>query len=321
MTLSTITLKFRLLLFSLFVFYCCSFTVLAKSVHLGVVYPEIREPYRSVFESIISGINQQAKESNANEVQRLTLYKSTDKLILDNWINDNKIDSVIALGRRSHNLTISLMPKISVTTGAILMSKDLNKHNTGIVLNPNPELVFKQLRKLAPNVKRISVIYNPDKNAWLIEQATQVADKLNIQLDSYAVSNLHQSAQQYRDVLKLQSGTQNAVWLLNDNTVFDRNAIFPLVLQEAWNRQFLVFSNNPAHVKRGVLFAMFPNNVQMGKSLFKLVHENNSKSIKNNTMHALSDLLIAFNMRTAEHLRLNVTRQQRNKFNLVFPVQ
>jgi len=38
-------------------------------------------------------------------------------------------------------------------------------------------------------------------------------------------------------------------------------------------------------------------------------------------MHALSDLLIAFNMRTAEHLRLNVTRQQRNKFNLVFPVQ
>ncbi|MFV2061661.1 MAG: ABC transporter substrate-binding protein, partial [Gammaproteobacteria bacterium] len=159
------------------------------------------------------------------------------------------------------------------------------------------------------------------KNSWLIEQAILAAKDFNLQCNSYPVTNLHQAAKQYRDLLAQQAGTENAVWLLNDNTVFDRNALFSLVLQEAWNRNFIVFSNNPAHVKRGVLFAMFPDNQKMGSSLFNLANTNTLNSNKQNRMKTLEDLLIAFNTRTAEHLQLNVSRQQRSKFDLVFPTR
>jgi putative ABC transport system substrate-binding protein len=319
-TLQSLLVKWQILFLILVSFNFSYSTVFAESKNYGVVYPEIREPYRSVFESIITGIEQQAQDNNGNKVQRFSLEKTTDDHQLNNWIIDNNIDSLIALGRRSHNLTQLLTTKIPVATGAVLMSPALTDNN-GIVLNPDPIMVFKQLQKLVPNVKHINVIYNPEKNSWLIKRAILAAKELNLHCNTYPVINLHQAAKQYRDILKQLNGTQNSIWLLNDNSVFDRNALFSLVLQEAWNRKFVVFSNNPAHVKRGVLFAMFPNNIQMGKSLFKLVNNSNSTPNTILTMHTLSDLLIAFNTRTAEHLQLIIPRQQRDKFNLVFPAQ
>jgi putative ABC transport system substrate-binding protein len=301
----------------LMAFHCAVATARADATTIGVVYPEVREPFRSVFESIIAGIEQQA----GSRVARFPLDESVEPQLINDWATRNRIDAVIALGRRSHALTRPLAQIKPVTTGAVRMSPDLDK-GTGIVLNPDPKVVFAKLRQFEPKVKRIVVIYNPKKNAWLIRRAEKAAKDLKITLDARAVSDVRQSARLYRDILKRQSGTQHAVWLLNDKSVFDTKAIFPIVLQEAWNRNFLVFSNNPAHVKRGVLFAMYPDNAKMGQSLAKLALKTaKAGSKKTNTMLPLRDLLIAFNVRTAEHLGLDVDRKQRDEFDLVFPPQ
>lgn len=307
----------KIIFVGLLAFHCTQATILAGSDSIGVVYPVIREPYRSVFESIMAGIEQHA----GSRVKRFALKGSEHPQNLNQWVHKNNINTVIALGKSSHKLSRSLSNDKRIIIGAVLMSSDLDG-NEGIVLNPEPKAVFAKLRQFASNIKQISVIYNPKKNAWLIHRAKQAAIDQKIVFHAYPVSDLHQAAKLYRDVLKRQSGTTNAIWLLNDRSVFDNNVILPLVLQEAWNRRFLVFSNNPVHVKRGVLFATYPNNSQMGISLAKLALEDSqNKSVKTNQMLPLRDLLVAFNLRTAEHLDLDVDRKQRDNINLVFPAQ
>jgi putative ABC transport system substrate-binding protein len=67
---------------------------------------------------------------------------------------------------------------------------------------------------------------------------------------------------------------------------------------------------------------MYPDNAKMGQSLAKLALKTaKAGSKKTNTMLPLRDLLIAFNVRTAEHLGLDVDRKQRDEFDLVFPPQ
>jgi putative ABC transport system substrate-binding protein len=98
--------------------------------------------------------------------------------------------------------------------------------------------------------------------------------------------------------------------------------ILPIVLQEAWERDLAVFSSNLAHIKNGVLFALYPDNKNMGRSLAELalnqMHNGESTPLGIMPLH---DIFTAVNIRTAEHLGLKFTNQIRRDFNLIFPSQ
>ncbi len=93
----------------------------------------------------------------------------------------------------------------------------------------------------------------------------------------------------------------------------------PVILKEAWDKNLLVFSSNPEHVKRGALFSLYPDNRGLGRSLAQLTLERLKSPPKPPAVLALKDLLIAVNARTAEHLGLRLTNQARRRFDLVFP--
>ena len=44
----------------------------------------------------------------------------------------------------------------------------------------------------------------------------------------------------------------------------------PMALEAAWKRRLVVFSSNPLHVKRGTLFALYPDHELMGSALADL---------------------------------------------------
>ena len=98
----------------------------------------------------------------------------------------------------------------------------------------------------------------------------------------------------------------------------DERAILPLTLRESWNRNIAVFSSNPSHVPRGVLFSLYPDNRAMGRTLAAMaVEEGNGAA----SIEPLGDLRVAVNLRTAEHLGLDLSSRQRREFDLVFPPQ
>ena len=99
----------------------------------------------------------------------------------------------------------------------------------------------------------------------------------------------------------------------------EEGSVLPLVLQESWNRSLAVFSSSFGHVRRGVLFSLYPDNVELGKSLAGLaLGILASGNHGGRGMMPLRDVRIAVNLRTAQHLGLDLSRQQQS-FDLVFP--
>jgi len=93
------------------------------------------------------------------------------------------------------------------------------------------------------------------------------------------------------------------------------------VLEQSWEKDVVVFSSNPAHVNKGVLFAMYPDNMKLGESLgaFALEELNGGKMLRK--MIPVEDLKSAFNKRTAEHLGIRFTKDELRNYDAVFPSQ
>jgi putative ABC transport system substrate-binding protein len=75
-----------------------------------------------------------------------------------------------------------------------------------------------------------------------------------------------------------------------------------------------------AHVKRGALFSLYPNNVELGHNLANsALRQISAGSQPVNAITPLKDVLVAVNVRTAGHLGLNIGQRQQQAFDMVFP--
>ena len=112
-----------------------------------------------------------------------------------------------------------------------------------------------------------------------------------------------------------------ALWLLQDSKVVDSKVVLPFILEKAWQKHIVVFSSALSHVKKGVLFSMYPNNEAHGEQLASLLlQESRGSSNQRNTLSPTNGLQDAINSRTAEHLGLNLSRSKLREFDVVFPL-
>lgn len=289
----------------------------ADQTLIGVVYPQMREPYRGVFEAIISGV-----ESTVNRsVQRLELSENgqDDAEVLE-WVNKKKVRTVVALGKQGLDAARTMPAGVNVVIGAVLTPPEPELGVGGILLAPAPDHLFEWLTLLAPQVKKVTVVYNPALNGWLIEVARLAANKHGLDLNALPVQDLRSAAQLYRDLVQAGIDAEHAVWLPQDSYTVDQQTTLPMLLKASWDQEFIVFSSNPAHVKRGALFGLYPDNEAMGKRLGRLAMEVDSdQGVKKFPVEPLMDLLIAVNVRTADHLRLNFDKDLTDTFDLTFP--
>jgi len=123
----------------------------------------------------------------------------------------------------------------------------------------------------------------------------------------------------YQDDLDTADPKQDALWLPQDSVTVDESSVLPLVLLEAWNRSLTVFSSSVAHVKRGALFSLYPNNLELGHNLANSALRQMPSGNQSATISPLKEVLVAVNVRTAEHLGLNIAQRQRQAFDMVFP--
>jgi putative ABC transport system substrate-binding protein len=279
------------------------------------LYPEIREPYRGVFESIVRGI----EEEGSVEVDVRVLQSGTDREELDDWLTRNRAEAVVALGRKGLAAIQHLPAEYRRVVGAVVVRPEPDLEGFwGISLTPAPDQLFKRLKVMTPGVKRVLVVYNPEENQWLIDRARRSALDLGLELDAVAAANLREAATVYRRLLPELSGPEDAIWLPQDRQTVDERAILPLILEEAWNGNIVLFSSSPKHVKRGALFSLYPDYEAMGRSLGNLAA---ASAITEPRIEPLSDLNIAVNTRTAEHLGIEFSNRDRRGFGLMYPAR
>ncbi len=283
---------------------------------IAVLYPDIGEPYRQVFAKIIEGIEEMAKV----KVRSFAISASADAGELNSQLKRNDIKVVIALGRQGLKAASGLDRDIAVVVGGVLAAPEVESRLlTGVSLTPDPSLLFTRLKELQPNVKRVFVVYNPNQNEWLIKLARDAARARGLELVAQEARDLASAAHLYEGIFAAADSRRDVVWLPQDATTVDENTILPLVLKESWGRNVTVFSSSYLHVKKGVLFALYPNNVELGRTLASSALGVLSGEPRAKGMAPLREVHTAVNLRTANHIGININYQQQRSFETVFP--
>jgi putative ABC transport system substrate-binding protein len=288
----------------------------ASTAALAVVYPDIGEPYRGIFARIIDGIEKGAKAP----VRSYPIASDQDSAELNAQLKRSGTKVVIALGRQGLRATAGLDRDIQIVVGGVLSVPESETRSLmGVSLTPDPLLLFSRLKNLLPAIRRVIVVYNPQQNDWLIRLARDAAKMYGLELVAYEVRDLASAARMYENVFASSDGKRDAVWLPQDATSVDENTILPLVLKESWDRSVPVFSSSFLHVKKGALFALYPDNVELGRTLAISALAAISGETRRRGILPLREVQVAINLRTASHIGLVLGYQQQRSFDFIFP--
>lgn len=278
-----------------------------------VLHPDLNAVYGRVFEEILSGIT---SYPGVDFVTRAVTDK-TSASDISRALQQEHVDGVIALGQSTYDLTDGIRDRIPVIHGGMFLVPD---DHSGISLAGSPHQFFAALTAIAPEVKRVLTVYNPKNTGWLIELARKEAATRGITLEALQAHDFRDAAQQIQVILDRVKGPQDAIWLLPDNVIPDKT-ILPLVLDAAWRKQIVLFSNNPLHAKRGALFALFPDHQHMGTDLVAMVLKQIRSNDRQPTVVPVTSLKISVNERTAQHLGLTYSIERLHQLDLVYSQQ
>jgi len=279
----------------------------ADKEFISVIFPDIREPYRSIFEQIIEGIEDEV----GTQVDSYPVRTDTNIDGLKDSLQHQNTKVLIALGRQGLATATALENTFKVVAGGVLTVPENEAEQRPVIsLTPDPELMFARMKLLKPSVKRVFVVFNPDNNGWLIRHAQNAAQNQELQLVKYVAHDLRTAVTFYQKFFAEANDGYDVLWLPQDHTTVEGSTVLPLVLREAWEKGIAVFSSNASHVRRGILFSFYPDNVALGRSLASMAADSlkSGGDYKNNSIMPLRDVQSVVNQRTAKHLRIKSRR-------------
>ena len=289
--------------------------------NLTVIVPQVPPPFDQIFTEILEGIKSEA----SGQVNSISLSEDATGDEIDTSLQSQPDAAVIGLGNRAKKILKPLQSQYEITYGAVFLNPDEEPPGMkGISLTPSPDATFKWLHTLVPDITTVHVVYQEKYNGWLIKQAQSAAPKYSLTVINHTVENVREAAAEFRRIFDTADSATDAIWLLQRDPSLDEKATVPEILERAWSEDFVVFSSNPSHVPRGALFALYPDNRQMGRSLARLAgtpETSTATQLPETTpgIVPLNDLLIAVNIRTASHVGKTFARSEEKQFDLIFP--
>lgn len=276
---------------------------------LTVMYPQIRQPFLKVYETIARG----AAKGFAGRTNELVLAKNQSGEQLKKQLT-NKL--IIALGGRGVTQALSLGFEQPLIVGAV--SGQLPEVY-GLSMIPDVHVVVNKLEVLAPTTARVFVVAHAEKNIADLEAAQIAFNKVGVQLLINKAKDIRDAANIYRKLTaKLKPG--DAVWILPGDR-FVNNSLLSILLQAAWRDDFVVFSSNPSHVNRGALFSVYPDNFQMGVRLGEIARQLAEGSQAPVQMEPLRNVFVSINQRTSNHLGITITDDMKEHVDLILPAR
>jgi len=284
-----------------------------SAANLAVLYPKTEPVYQEVFDQIIQGI----QSAHPEPLLHYPLDNEFNKTELLSQLQQDQADMIISLGRSGLTLVPDLRQTYPVVAGALPLTPALNI--SGVSLIEEPASLFRQLQQLSPQTKRVITVFSPS-NRWLMRRAMEAAQQFNLELIPIEVNNLTEAVTRYRQVLPRLNNQTDAIWLPVDRISVNEQALLPLLLQSCWKLKLPVFSSRPSHVKRGILFSIYPDSRASGVRMTEMV--NQLRTTEKQPGIELSDSsLVAVNLLTAEHLGYSFDADLKRSFYVTVPVK
>jgi len=283
----------------------------ARTINTAVLYPEAAHPYSQIFDTIIAGIDSEKR-------LQLKSYEVKDKTRSDdikNWLEKNQTDILLVLGQKSFDVISDMALSIPSIVSAII--RPVKPHRC-ICLSIAPEELIRHLIEVKPDVKRIYFVYSEKNNGWLLADANAAAKKAGIQFIAKSADNVQEAALHYKSILKSKLGPTDAIWLPLDN-ILPGDVILPDILKSAWDNKYVIFSTSPFYVKRGGLFALFPDHYKLGQQIAELaVQADHTDTQKYSYARNFKSTI---NIRTARHIGMRINNKAMKKYDIIYPLR
>lgn len=283
---------------------------LAQSNLLWVLYPDVGQPERDAFTLMRTGIEAAAARARV-EIVATAVPENASPSEYAARIRSRPPRAVIALGRRAYLLTKAMELEIPVVVGAVDLPVGAASEE-GISLTTDPRVVMATLRTVAPQIQRVIVVADPERDRWWLDAARAAADRAGLLLQLHAASTIGEAAAHYLSVFRYGNPRTDAIWLVDSGRYVTADTL-PRIIEESWSRNFLVFSNTLEHVNQGALFAHYPDPRPIGERIGRLALDGDSQ----HGIRFLEDVKRAANARVGTHLGPAVNNAQLSQFDVV----
>ena len=240
------------------------------------------------------------------EVQFIQMSSSDVNKALSS-ITETQPAMVFALGsdsvrKASHQLSDRPMLATMILGNNALQGQ---AHATAITLDMP---IVKQLRwhqRFLPEAKRVGVLYHPKSNQEWVDQASKIADKLDLEIIAVKV----ESPQGISSALKSLNQRVDSILAIPDKMVYSSNTAKAVLLFSFRNRiPFIGLSG--AWVKAGALYALDWDYSDLGRQsadiALKILNGTKPEKIKPDVP---AKSVYQLNLKTAKHMKLKINRK------------
>jgi hypothetical protein len=185
----------------------------------------------------------------------------------------------------------------------------------GVLPDAEPRRVLETLRKMAPTVRRIGAVFNPDLTGELIADAQASARALGMELLALPVHDVGEAVRAFHRFER--ELPVDALWLLPDGTATVQETVYYALELAHW-RRMAVIGISRWYVASGALFALSPRPESSGAAAGELAQQVLRGTSPTGTVHA-RDYALYVNQRAATRLGLKVPRQMLESAEQVLP--
>jgi putative ABC transport system substrate-binding protein len=218
---------------------------------------------------------------------------------------------VVAVG-----LKAALAAKLEIVDTPVLymMILDPLKHRlnadnmTGVLLEIPTDRQFKIMRTFLPTLRRIGMLYDPDKTATKLKEAEPRAATHEFQLRGFPVGNEKEVPQQLRMLLS----EADALWLIPDSTVLTDESI-RFILESALAKQVPVVGFSSELTRLGALLSLSIEYGEVGREAGVLARRilNGEPPLSLKPV-SVQRIKITVNQKTARYLGVTIPKELDN---------
>lgn len=178
------------------------------------------------------------------------------------------------------------------------------KNIAGIALEIPVERQFAAYKSLAPTIRTIGVIYDPEKTGATVTEAGGVAEKLGLKLLASPVASQKQVPAALRSML----GKIDALWMVADDTVVTPES-FKFLTLTAFENNLPFMAVSDIFVEVGALASLSPDYADIGRQACQLVTEIASGRLSLGKVNIFppAKVNLAVNLKTAVKIGLTLS--------------
>ena len=214
------------------------------------------------FEDVLEGFRAGIKQRNPS-VDFVILEADRDRRRINDLATVVRPDLILCLGLKALEQASRVRdtPKIfSLITYENIQPWSKREDISGVSLDLAPAVQFRVIRQAFPGARRVGVLYDPDHNRKLIEEATREAAAAGFTLQTLPVDTMREIPFAFE---KLEKNI-DLLWALYDQTVYNPEAA-KYILMQSLQKKVPVIGFSPHFAKAGAILALYGDYRDMGR--------------------------------------------------------